>query len=351
MKREMLYLIALAFFFTARSKAQTWNLVWSDEFNGSSIDSSNWTFDTGGGGWGNKELECYTSRSVNARVQNGNLLIIARHESYGGSDYTSARLKTQGLRSFMYGKIVASIKLPAGQGLWPAFWMLGNDITQVGWPECGEVDIMEHIDNVPRINGTMHWYNNGNASYGGTVQCDSVTKYNTYSVEWNPDSVVWFLDGKEYWAGDIANGVNSTGEFHQPFFVLLNMAVGGDWPGSPDSTTVFPDTMFVDYVRVYQLAAGVHRSGSAPGGFRLVQNYPNPFNPATTICYQLAAVSHVTLKVYDVLGREVRTLVNGVETPGSYETRFNARDLPSGVYFYRLSADGLSRVGKLLLLK
>jgi len=287
----MRYFAALILLLVVRCEAQTWNLAWSDEFNGSSLDTSSWTFDTGGTGWGNNELEYYTNRLQNAAIQDGNLLIIARQESYGGRIYTAARLKTQGLKTFTYGKIEARIKLPAAQGLWPAFWLLGKDITQVGWPQCGEIDIMEHINNAPDINGTMHWYDNGHVSYGGQIRCDSVTEYHTYSVEWDPDSVKWFLDGNEYWAGNIANNINSTDEFHLPFFIILNMAVGGSWPGAPDSATPFPDTMFVDYVRVYQSITGIEQGNMKSYRFFLDQNYPNPFNPITTIGYQLAANS------------------------------------------------------------
>lgn len=351
-------LAAIAFFLPACGQSQTWGLVWSDEFNGTRIDTSNWTYDVGGGGWGNQELEYYTSRSENAKVMDGNLLIIARHESYGGRDYTSARLKTEGLRSFTYGKITARIKLPRGQGLWPAFWLLGNDITQAGWPECGEVDIMEHIDTVPEIYGTMHWYDNGNASYGGKIACDSVSQFNTYTVEWSPDSVEWFLDGREYWAADISDNIDNTGAFHEPFFIILNMAVGGDWPGNPDSTTSFPDTMFVDYVRVYQLATGINRESEVPRSLQLDQNFPNPFNPTTLISYYLPAgqaglstVSNVTLKVYDILGRVVATLVNGRENPGEHTVTFDAAGLSSGVYFYRLQSGNYTEAMKMMLLK
>ena len=158
-------LICLTTMLAAYQANAAWTLVWSDEFNGSSINTANWTFETGtgSGGWGNNELEYYTSRSQNARVENGNLVIQALKESYGGMSYTSARLKSQGLQSWTYGKVEARILLPSGQtqGIWPAFWMLGTDIGSVGWPECGEMDIMERINMNTTINGTMHWYYNG----------------------------------------------------------------------------------------------------------------------------------------------------------------------------------------------
>jgi len=232
-----------------------YNLVWSDEFNGTSIDQNNWTFETGtgSGGWGNNELQYYTSRSENARIESGNLVIEARKESYGGMNYTSARLKTQGKRSFKYGKIEARIKLPQGQGLWPAFWTLGTDITTVGWPRSGEIDIMEHVNTETRTHGFIHWDSNGgHASYGGPSHSIDVTQYHVYTVEWTPSAIKWLIDGVQFWEANIANSINSTEEFHKNHFLLLNMAVGGNWPGAPNASTPFPAKMFVDYVRVYQ---------------------------------------------------------------------------------------------------
>jgi beta-glucanase (GH16 family) len=332
---------------------QTWNLVWSDEFDSASISKSNWTYDTGGGGWGNGELEYYTNRSENSSISNGNLLIVARKESYSGSSYTSARLKTQGLKSFTYGKIEARMKLPVGQGLWPAFWLLGNNISQVNWPRCGEIDIMEHINTDGNIYGTMHWDNNGYVSYGGGTTTDNVGAYHIYSIEWSADAIKWFLDGNQYWEGNISNNINGTDEFHLPFFIILNVAVGGRWPGSPDSTTYFPDTMFVDYVRVYQpVSNGVgEERGDVPARFTLEQNFPNPFNPSTVISYQLPGNSYVTLKVYDLLGREVTTLVNERKDAGRYSVQWNAANLSSGIYFYQLQANGRTEIRKAILMK
>src|SRR6185436_15483099 len=159
---SILLVVALCFS-TLNSFSQSWSLSWSDEFDSSAINTSNWKFETGAGGWGNNELEYYTNRAVNATVSNGNLLIIARKESYNGSSYTSARMKTQGLQSWTYGKMEARIKLPSGKGIWPAFWMLGENITSVGWPKCGEIDIMEHVNKDTTTEGTMHWDNNGHA--------------------------------------------------------------------------------------------------------------------------------------------------------------------------------------------
>ncbi len=234
--------------------ATNWCLVWSDEFNGSSLDTSKWTAEIGTGvkGWGNNELEYYTDRSQNVTENGGNLVITALKESYGGMNYTSARIKTQGIKSFTYGKIEARIKLPSGQGIWPAFWMLGDNITSVNWPKCGELDIMERVNNNAFVNGTAHWDSNGQADYGLTSGSLDFSQFHTYSLEWDASYLRWFVDGTQFCEMYIQNGTGGTEEFQKPFFLLLNLAVGGDWPGSPNSSTVFPAQMLVDYVRVYQ---------------------------------------------------------------------------------------------------
>ncbi|WP_238898972.1 family 16 glycosylhydrolase [Clostridium sp. YIM B02500] len=249
-------LMVSSFIPTVTAKADTgWNLAWSDEFNGTSINTSNWKYETGGDGWGNNELEYYTNRSENARIENGNLVIEARKENYSGMNYTSARLKSQGLKNWTYGKVEARMKLPAGQGVWPAFWMLGENISQVSWPKCGEIDIMEHINNESAIHGTIHWDstdNNTHAQYGAASPNIDVTQYHVYSIEWDASSIKWFVDGTQYLEANIANNINGTEEFHKPFFILFNLAIGGNWPGNPDGSTPFPAKMYVDYVRVYQ---------------------------------------------------------------------------------------------------
>ena len=230
--------------------ALAYQLVWSDEFNGSSVNTSNWVFETGAGGWGNNEQQYY--RSQNATVSGGNLVITAKRESFGGANYTSARLKTQGKRTFTYGRMEARIRLPLGQGLWPAFWMLGSNITSVGWPRCGEIDIMEHVNTSNTVYGTIHWDANGYAQYGGNTNT-SPSNYHVYSIEWNSSAIKWFVDGVKYHEANILNNINSTEEFHRPFFFILNLAVGGNWPGQTIDNSKLPASMYVDYVRVYQL--------------------------------------------------------------------------------------------------
>lgn len=233
------------------------NLVWSDEFNGSTISSANWGFDLGGGGWGNNELENYTSRPENARISNGTLIIEARRENFGGNAYTSARMKTQGKQSFGINTWVeARINAPEGQGIWPAFWMLGNSISTVGWPSCGEIDIMEiQGQNQLRNFGTIHWADAGgnHVSFGGIFNSSSslTAGFHTFAISRTATSIKWYVDRVQYAEANISGGINSTSEFQAPFFIILNVAVGGNFVGNPDGTTVFPQQMQVDWVRVW----------------------------------------------------------------------------------------------------
>jgi beta-glucanase (GH16 family) len=233
-----------------------WRLVWHDEFDGAGLDTTKWVHDTGGNGWGNAELEHYTDRVENARLENGYLVIEARQEPFGGQAYTSARLKTQGLGAWTYGRIEARIEIPRGQGLWPAFWMLGDNIAQVGWPGSGEIDIMENIGKEPgTVHGTVHGpgYSgaNGITSAYALPSGAFADTFHVFAVEWQPDTIKWFVDSTLYKTID-PRSLPAPWVFDHPFFILLNVAVGGYWPGNPDATTVFPQTMRVDYVRVYQ---------------------------------------------------------------------------------------------------
>jgi beta-glucanase (GH16 family) len=240
-------------------------MVWSDEFNGadgSAPDATKWSIQTGGNGWGNNELEYYTARPSNVQVKGGNLVIMAVKEDYTGPDgvtqhYTSARMQTKGLFSQQYGRFEARIKIPKGQGMWPAFWMLGNNIDTAGWPACGEIDIMENIGKEPAINhGSLHGpgYAPGNVTASYTLPTGALSDdFHVYAAEWDTSQVRFYVDSNLYATFTSANlPSGSPWAFTQPFFILLNVAVGGDWPGSPDSTTQFPQQMLVDYVRVYQ---------------------------------------------------------------------------------------------------
>lgn len=263
MVKQKIFYIIIAFLFLPNAiNGQGYKLVWSDEFEGTTLDIANWTRETGGHGWGNAELQYYTDREVNAFVSNGYLTIKAMAESYGGRNYTSARLKTQTKRFFKYGKIEARIKLPYGQGIWPAFWMLGESITSVGWPACGEIDIMEMIGGGPgrdnRVYGTAHWDNNGHQSYGLNYTLPSGNfsdAFHTFAITWDANKIEWYVDDLKYCTLSITPEYLS--ELRENSFIILNIAVGGNWPGNPDGTTVFPQTMLVDYVRVYKDTVGL----------------------------------------------------------------------------------------------
>jgi beta-glucanase (GH16 family) len=232
-----------------------WTLAWSDEFDGETIDPANWKFDKGGSGWGNAELEYYTNRSENARIENGMLVIEARRENYEGLMYTSARMNTAGLHEFTYGRIEARLKLPSGQGIWPAFWTLG---TGAGWPNGGEMDIMEFIGKTPdTVYQTVHGpgYSGGHG-VGSKISLGADTlkdDFHVFAIEWQENEIRWFVDAQEVFTvtpEKIPAGTKWV--YDHNFFIILNLAVGGGWPGYPDSTTVFPQQYLVDYVRVYQ---------------------------------------------------------------------------------------------------
>jgi len=354
-------LFALIILLSASTNAQNYQLVWFEEFSNSTIESANWTHETGGNGWGNNELQYYTNRDVNSYILGGNLVIEAKKESYSGKNYTSARMITKGKRNFTYGKIEARIRLPYGQGIWPAFWMLGENISTVGWPSCGEIDIMELIGggaNDKKVYGTAHWQTNIHASYGGNYTISSgifANDYHVFSIIWNSKSIQWFVDGNKYVTLDITDAALQA--FHKNNFIILNLAVGGNWPGNPDATTIFPQKMYVDYVRVYQEvpAATEEEGNNLPGEFRLQNNFPNPFNPATEIGYQVKSNSFVTLKVFNVLGNEITTLVNEEKPAGKYSVSFDTSNsgqpLPSGIYYCTMTAGSFSEAKKMLLLK
>lgn len=338
------FIILLGVTLVTSSLAQQWQLVWSDEFDGNAVNDSNWTHEIGGNGWGNGELQYYTDRDTNSYVNNGYLVIQALRENYSAWNYTSARLKSQGKRFFKYGKILARIKLPYGKGLWPAFWMLGESFPIVGWPDCGEIDIVELVggpsgDNT--VYGTAHWENeNGqHAQYGNSYSLASgifADNFHLFSIIWDEQKIRWYVDNQLYHEIDITPA--SLSEFHEEFFMILNVAVGGTWPGPPDSTTVFPQKMIVDYIKVYEDSPSLAEDESnVPIKFNLYQNFPNPFNLTTTIKYQVPEISFVSLKLYDVLGNEIGTLVDEEKFIGSYEVEFDATGLPSGIYFYKLS--------------
>ena len=240
------------------TSAPAWELDWSDEFDGATLDHGKWKEQTGGDGWGNDELENYTRRPENIRLENGMLVIEARKEAFGGNRYTSARISSAGLKERTYGRYEARIKLPKGQGIWPAFWLLGSDIGTAGWPACGEIDIMENIGKEPAtVYGTLHGPGySGSNGFQNHVTLENGNFYDAfhvYALEWEPNEIRWYIDGKQYHTAK-PELVHGAWKFDHPFNVILNLAVGGGWPGNPDANTSFPQQMLVDYVRVYRRA-------------------------------------------------------------------------------------------------
>lgn len=237
-------------------------LVWSDEFSKTGLpDSTRWAYEVGGNGWGNNELQYYTAKRLeNARVEEGKLIIEARREAYEGKNYTSARLLTKGKSTWTYGRMEAMLKLPAGRGTWPAFWMLGTTITSVGWPRCGEIDIMEHVGfNEGVVHGTIHTeaYNHGKHTQKGQQVSvkDATTAFHLYAVEWTADRIDFFVDNQQYYSVEksVLGSEVAQWPFEQPFYLILNVAVGGGWGGQKGvDENIWPQRMEVDYVRVYQ---------------------------------------------------------------------------------------------------
>jgi beta-glucanase (GH16 family) len=249
-----------------------YELVWNDEFDGDEIDATNWTYDIGGWGWGNGEAQFYTDRIRNARVQDGVLIIEAHFERFEGSYYTSARLKTEDLREFQYGYFEVRAKVPAGNGMWPAFWMLGagferdeSNPIDSNWPFAGEIDVMEYIGREPRSTfGTIH-----GPGYAGATSLGRLNRqeepiaddWHTHAVEWTEDGFRWFYDGELF--GERGKDVVGDREwvFDQPFFMLLNLALGGQFPGPIGLNVEFPKQFLVDHVRVYQRVAAPASQG------------------------------------------------------------------------------------------
>ncbi|HAQ38060.1 MAG TPA: glycoside hydrolase [Saprospirales bacterium] len=239
-----------------------YKLIWSDEFEYSGLpDSSKWGFETKGNahGWGNNEKQFYTERNLsNAVVEDGVLKIIARKEQKENKNYTSARLSSQAKAAFKYGLIEARAKLPAGKGTWPAIWMLGSNRLTAGWPDCGEIDIMEHVGYEPdSVHGTIHTaaYNHikGTQKGGSVFIEDPYSAFHVYGIEWTPDRMDFLLDGKVYYYVENEHLSDKEWPFDQPFYLIMNVAIGGNWGGKKGiDDSIFPVEMIVDWVRVYQ---------------------------------------------------------------------------------------------------
>ena len=236
-----------------------YTLVWNDEFDGSQLNTDFWNYELGTGiwGWGNNELQYYLKENVT--VRDGYLTITAKKQQVNDNEYTSSRITTQRKKFFKYGRIDIRAAMPQGKGIWPALWMLGESHASIGWPKCGEIDIMEMVggsgnglgDN--KVHGTAHWDNdNQYASSGGQYELSQgklADKFHVYSIIWDENQIKWFIDDIQYYSLGIGGGMS---EFRENFFFIFNVAVGGNWPGSPDPSTNFPQSMHVDYIRVFQ---------------------------------------------------------------------------------------------------
>ena len=245
--------------YTTDADQSGYNLVWSDEFDGTELDASSWTYELGNGcdiglcGWGNNELQIYTDTEENTVLADGTLTITAREDS----PYSSARIITKDKRAFRFGRIDIRAKLPEGQGIWPAIWMLGSNIDEVSWPATGEIDIMELVGHEPaRSHGTAHFGNAGEGSqFRGnsfTLREDFSERLHVFSLLWKNNSIQWYVDETLFHSINADDTAGYSYPFNREFFFIMNVAVGGNWPGEPDDTTVFPQSMEVDYIRVFQ---------------------------------------------------------------------------------------------------
>jgi beta-glucanase (GH16 family) len=307
-------------------------LVWADDFNGtagSPPDSSKWGHDIGGGGWGNNELEYYTNSTSNAALDGaGHLVITARQENpagyncwYGSCQYTSARLLTEGKFTQQYGHVEARIQLPRGQGMWPAFWMLGSNINSVGWPNSGEMDIMENIGREPSVNhGSMHGPGySGCCPLTGTYTLPNgqafADGFHTFAIDWAPNQVSFSVDGNVYETHTPADTNGNQWVFNQPFFLLLNVAVGGNWPGSPDGSTAFPQQMIVDYVHVYAQSTGGSTGTITGFGGKCVD--VAGANPANGTAVQLWTCNGTNAQSWSHIGNTFQALGKCMDVTGA----------------------------------
>ena len=348
------------------SYGQNWDLVWSDEFEGDTLDESKWSYQLGTGSseglsnWGNNELQYY--RKENVVVADGMMTITAKEESFGGKDYTSARIRTREKGDWTYGRFEFRAKMPAGKGLWAASWMMPTNNEYGGWAASGEIDMVEYLGHEQnKVYGTLHFGGGwpANTSKGTSYSPSSGTfseDFHVFALEWKEGEFRWFVDDELYQVLDQGDWWSAGGSFPAPFdkdfHFLFNLAVGGNWPGSPDANTVFPQEFVIDYLRVYELnttGIGVEASRDK-GGYALEQNKPNPFRQRTIISFTTPGQEHVKLEVFDSLGRRVHTLVDDVKNPGKHRVELDGNMLMPGLYSYRMTAGSYSRIRQMILL-
>ena len=359
MRQVMFLCLLLAM---AGLKAQTWELVWSDEFDGDSLDAAKWSYQMGTGseygleGWGNNELQYY--RPENVTVADGMLRITAKKENYEGMKYTSGRIRTRKKGDWVNGRFEFRAKMPVGQGLWAAIWMLSTSESYGGWAASGEIDIMEYLGHeTKKVHGTLHFgrewpYNEFKGTSYNTYGTSFSEDFHEFVLEWEVGTMKWYVDGVLYQTlgeGDwYTQGKDFPAPFDRQFHLLFNLAVGGNWPGSPDASTNFPQEMMIDYVRVYEDISTGLPSGKA--AFELKQNAPNPFGDGSTITFTLPSYEQVLMELFDATGRKVQILADGSYGPGPHRVVMEAEHLDPGHYTYRMLAGNEYAIRKMVIL-
>jgi beta-glucanase (GH16 family) len=355
------FLVIGLFMAGAAVSGQNWTLVWADEFDGDTLNTDKWSYMIGDGsdygipGWGNNELQYY--QEDNVKVADGVLTITAKRENVGSKQFTSGRIRTIEKGDWTYGRFEFRAKMPVGQGLWAAIWMLPTDEDYGGWASSGEIDIMEYLGHdTTRVHGTIHYGGQwpDNKSRGTDYVTDDTAfnnAFHTFALEWENGELRWYVDGEQFqklgtgmWYSDAAP---FPAPFNKRFHLLINLAVGGNWPGNPDITTQFPQELVIDYVRVYRDGAiGLDPKHIGPD---LEQNFPNPFTDVSEISFSLRSEEQVLLEVYDATGRKVKTLAHRAYTPGTHTVAVEAGDLEPGIYSYRLLTGSASSARQMLI--
>ena len=409
---RLAYLVIILFTISASNlAAQVGPTIWVENFD--SLDTTSWNFVTGNGCpelcyWGNFEHQYYDEGNVYTDTipgepDNYGLVIEAKRESKGGMQFTSGRLNTKDNIEIKYGVIDVRMRVPDLEtGLWPAFWLLGANNSEVGWPESGEIDMMEMGHQESYRSGQGHpnstvnnfvganaiWYAEAACSTGNPTCSAAIAgtanyydpyvpenpmndRFVIYRLYWNLNEMRFTVidEGEEYDLYTASFGYTNPGEirstFTKPFYMIINMAVGGTFTDSPNPQTVtadLPAKMYIDYIKVSKWGSygqvtvdGVVVSNEdevdAPRSFKLMQNYPNPFNPSTTIDFELSKSSQVTISVFDITGRKVSDLTNSFYSQGTHSVRFDASALPTGLYYYTMEARGFSTTKKMMLIK